>query len=154
MSGAADDLWLMNTRVSVLIPAAAGEDGISLLEHWAPHGDSPPLHVHRNEDEAFHVLQGELRLRLADRDLRAGAGQSLLAPKGVAHSYRVESSHGARFLTITRGGEFERFVRALGRPPERAGLPDPSGPPTSAQAEALAAACRRFGIEIVGPPLT
>jgi len=59
----------------------------------------------------------------------------------------------ARWLTITAHGQFERFVRAFGRQPTRPGLPDPSGPPTPEQAAALAAACRNYGIEIVGPPL-
>jgi hypothetical protein len=56
-------------------------------------------------------------------------------------------------LTVTRG-RFEDFVRAFGRPAETAGMPDPSGPPTPEQAEALALAGLRFGIELVGPPLT
>ena len=153
MSDAGDgDLWLMNTRVAVLVSWDTGTDGISLLDHHAPCGDSPPLHMHP-EDEVFHILAGEVRFRLGDRDVRASAGQSLLAPKGVPHTYRVESADGARFLTVTRGGAFERFVRAFGRPAERPGLPEPSGPPTPEQARALAAACREYGIEIVGPPL-
>lgn len=56
-------------------------------------------------------------------------------------------------LTITRG-RFEQFIRRFGRPAERDGLPDQSGPPTPEQAAALAQACREFGIELVGPPLS
>jgi hypothetical protein len=55
-------------------------------------------------------------------------------------------------LTITRGG-FEQFIRKFGRPAERGGLPDQSAP-TPEQAAALAQACREFGIELVGPPLS
>ncbi len=55
-------------------------------------------------------------------------------------------------LTVTRG-RFEAFMRSLGRPAEHGGLPAPSGPPTPAQADALAQAALRFGIELVGPPL-
>ena len=150
----AQHFWFLDTRVAVLISCEHGADRISLLEHWAPHGDSPPLHVHRNEDEVFHLLEGELRFRLAETELHARAGQSLLAPKGVPHTYRVESADGARWLTITCGEEFERFIRAFGRPAQRAGLPERSGPPTPAQAEALASACRQHGIELVGPPLS
>ena len=146
-------LWFLDTRVTVLISCADGTDRISLLEHSAPHGDSPPLHVHANEDEVFHILEGELRFILGDQTVRASAGQSLLAPKGVAHTYRVESGTGARWLTVTRGEEFERFVRAVGRPAEQAGLPLPSGPPTAQQAQGLATIALRHGIELIGPPL-
>ncbi|WP_046865372.1 cupin domain-containing protein [Microvirga massiliensis] len=145
-------LWFLNTHVIVRVSARDGSDGISVLEHRASRGDSPPLHIHYDEDEIFHVLEGEVRYRVGDDERRARAGETLLAPKGIPHTYRVESSE-ARMLTITRGG-FESFVRAFGRPAEREGLPDPSGPPTSEQAEALAGACRQFGIELVGPPLS
>lgn len=146
------NLWFLNTHVTIRISARDGSDGISVLEHRASRGDSPPLHIHHDEDEIFHVLEGAVRYRVGEHEHRAGAGETLLAPKGIPHTYRVESSE-ARMLTITRGG-FESFIRAFGRPAERDGLPDPSGPPSSEQAEALARACRPFGIELVGPPLS
>jgi len=79
------------------------------------------------------------------KDIRAGIGDTLLAPKGTPHTYRVDSADGARWLTILHGGDFEGLVRSCGRPAERSGLPDPSGPP--------AAECFRHGIELVGSPL-
>ena len=146
-------LWFLNTRVDVRASHEDGIDGISVLEHRAPHGDSPPLHIHRNEDEVFHVLEGELRAVVGGKELRAGAGETAILPKGTAHTYRVESPHGARWLTVTTGKDFENFVRAFARTAERDGLPDPSGPPTPEQAQALAAVALQHGIELVGPPL-
>lgn len=146
------NLWFLNTHVIIRLSARDGSDGISVLEHRASKGDSPPLHIHHDEDEIFHVLEGEVRYRVGNQERRAGPGEILLGPKGIPHTYRVESSE-ARMLTITRGG-FETFIRAFGRPAERNGLPDLSGPPTPDQAEALAEACRQFGIELVGPPLS
>lgn len=144
-------LWFLNTAVTVRVSVEDGHDGIAILEHRASQGDSPPLHVHHDEDEIFHVLEGEVRYRVGDADRIARAGDILLAPRGVPHTYRVESPQ-ARMLTITRAG-FERFVRAMGRPAEHDGLPTPSGPPSPEQAQALAQACLAFGIELVGPPL-
>jgi quercetin dioxygenase-like cupin family protein len=146
------NLWFLNTQVTIRVSSQDGSDGISVLEHRASQGDSPPLHVHHAEDEIFHVLEGEVRYRVGDQERLARAGETLLTPKGLPHTYRVESAE-ARMLTITKG-EFENFVRAFGRPAERDALPDPSGPPTPEQAEALARACRQFGIELIGPPLS
>jgi hypothetical protein len=101
----------------------------------------------------FYVLEGELRIRTGDADFRIGAGQTALAAAQVPHTYRVVSPDGARWLNVTTHGDFERFVRTLRRAAERPGLPAPEGPPTPEQAEALAAAARRHGIEFVGPPL-
>jgi mannose-6-phosphate isomerase-like protein (cupin superfamily) len=146
-------LWFLNQLVTVRVRHDEGEDGISVLESLAPHGNSPPLHVHRTEDEIFHVLEGQLRVRAGDTEVRIGAGETILGPKGVPHTYRVESREGARWLVITRRGDFERFVHALSRPAERPEPPTPQGPPTPEQANTLAAAAREHGIEFVGPPL-
>jgi quercetin dioxygenase-like cupin family protein len=123
MDDAADhrNLWFLNTHVTIRVSSRDGSDGISVLEHWASHGDSPPLHIHYDEDEIFHVLEGEVRYRVGDHEHCARAGETLLTPKGIPHTYRVESTE-ARMLTITRG-DFESFIRAFGRPAERDGLP-------------------------------
>jgi quercetin dioxygenase-like cupin family protein len=148
-----EQLWFLDTLVTVRVPAGAGADSISLLESAAPYGDSPPLHVHATEDEAFHVLDGELRLRVNGDDIRLGPGESALAPKGVPHTYRVESAEGARWLVVTSGGDFEGLVREVSRPAERPQLPAPGGPPTPEAVAALAEAAGRRGIELIGPPL-
>lgn len=124
----------LDTTVTIRVPHAAGADGISVIESVAPRGDSPPLHVHRTEDEVFHVLEGEFRFRVGDEEVRVGAGETLLAPKGVPHTYRVESAEG-RWLVVTTGGDFESLVRAA--PPK----------------ERLPEECAARGIELVGPPL-
>ena len=148
-----EQLWFLNTLVTVRVRHDGGEDGISVIERHAPHGDSPPLHVHQTEDEIFHVLEGELRVRAGDTEVRIGAGETILGPKGVPHTYRVESHEQARWLVITRRGDFERFVHTLSRPADRPEPPTPQGPLTPKQANELAAAAREHGIEFVGPQL-
>ena len=148
-----EQLWFLKTLHTVRVRHDEGEDGISVMETLASHGDSPPLHVHHTEDEIFHVLEGQLRMRAGAADVTIGVGETLLAPKGVPHTYRVVSREGARWLVITTRGDFERFVHALSRPAERPELPTHQGPPTPEQADALAAAAREHGIELVGPPL-
>lgn len=153
MSSAEIALWFMNTRVSIVVPSSSGSDNLSVIKHWAPFGDSPPLHVHDTEDEVFHVLAGRVRFSIDGELADLRAGQTLLAPKGVPHSYVVESPEGAKWLTFTRPGNFEALVREASRPATAVGLPVPSGPPTSEEAAALAETCARHGIRLVGHPL-
>lgn len=152
-AAAAEYLWFLDTLVCIRISERQGSDGLSVLEHRASYGDSPPLHLHRTEDEVFYVSEGEFRFQVAGEERRLGPVESLLAPKGVPHTYRVESAGGGRWLTVTSKGDFERFVRAMGRVAERNELPEPSGAPSPEAVEALAAAARTHGIELVGPPL-
>jgi quercetin dioxygenase-like cupin family protein len=145
-------LWFGNTLVSIAVPSQTGADRLCVVEHRAPHGDSPPLHVHRNEDEVFRVLAGRVRFKVGDEDRRLAAGDTLLAPKGVPHSYRVESAEGAHWLTITRGADFEGLLRAASRPAEASALP-PEAAPSPEMVATLARLAAENGIDIVGPPL-
>lgn len=149
-----NQIWFLNTFVTIQVSRADGQDGVSVLEHRVPAGDSPPLHIHRTEDEIFHILEGEFRLKVNDHEQRVGPGVTLLVPKGVAHTYRAESPQGGRFLTVTVHGDFESFVRAMGRPASHAGLPESAGAPPPEAIQALTTAAAQYGIEIVGPPLT
>src|SRR5262245_36610775 len=102
-SASANQLWFLDSLITIRVSMSDGQDGISILEHRMPHGSSPPLHIHRTEDEVFHILEGEFRVRLRDREQRFGAGEVFLAPKGLPHTYRVESAEGGRCLTIMVG---------------------------------------------------
>jgi mannose-6-phosphate isomerase-like protein (cupin superfamily) len=75
-----------------------GADGQSFAIHeWR--GSRPPyLHVHHEDDEAWHVLEGTLRFRFADRTVDAGPGTTVFVPAGVAHTY--EAFDEARYLVI------------------------------------------------------
>lgn len=143
--------FLGNTRVTFLASAAAG-DGLSVIEHRMPYGESPPLHVHRTEDELFLVLEGRVRLVAAGVARILGAGDTLLVPEGTPHSFHVESPAGARCVTVTPGGNFEAMVREMGRPATGPGLPDWTAP-TAEGIFALGRALGRHGIEVIGPPL-
>jgi quercetin dioxygenase-like cupin family protein len=145
--------WFQNSLVTVRVSVSEGQDGISILEHHIPYGFSPPLHLHRLEDEVLHVLEGEFRMKVRDKEHRLRAGDVLLTPKGVPHTYRIESPNGGRCLSITARGDFERFVREVSRPAERPELPPPAGSPSAEANQALKAAAAKFGIELVGPPL-
>ncbi len=83
------------------------------------------------------MIEGELRFLAGGKELRASAGESILAPHGVPHTCRAVSPSGARSLTIMRGGNFEGLVREFGRPAGREELPDALGSPTPEQAGAL-----------------
>jgi quercetin dioxygenase-like cupin family protein len=146
------DAWFGDTRVSFRVRHDGSDGALSVIESLAPQGDSPPLHVHRGEDELFHVIEGTLSLRVGDELVELAPGESLLAPKGVPHTYRVDSER-ARWLVVTTRGEFEAFVRAVSRPAADGGLPERTGPPTAEQQARFAAVAAEHGIELVGPPL-
>jgi len=54
--------------------------------------------VHHSDDEAWHVLNGTLTFRYADRTESAGPGATVFVPAGVAHTYTTSSD--ARYLIV------------------------------------------------------
>ncbi len=57
------------------------------------------LHVHYADDEAWHILEGTLTFRFADRHVEAAAGTSVFVPAGVPHDY-FEAAGPTRYLII------------------------------------------------------
>lgn len=84
------------------------------VKEWS-HGpmDGPPLHVHHDGDEAWHVLDGTLRFRYADRTKEAPVGSTVLVPAGVAHTYGSDGP--VRYLIIATNEIFE-LIEALHGP--------------------------------------
>jgi mannose-6-phosphate isomerase-like protein (cupin superfamily) len=152
-TAAGTQMCFPDTLVTVRVDHDEGRDGISVLERRAPHADSPPLRVHHTEDEAFYVLEGELRIRAAHAEFRIGSGEAALAGSVVPHTYRVESREGARWLNVTTHRDYVRVVAAVSHQAVRPELPTPQGPPTPEQPEALATTAREHRIEFVALPL-
>lgn len=142
-----EQLWFLGNLVTVRVSREQSGGSFSLLECLGARGDSPPPHVHHDEDEVFHVIEGELTLTVDGEPATVPAGETAFAPRGVPHTYRVESAQ-ARWLVLTAPGEFESFVRAASRPAEQATLPPPVEP-TPEQVAGLARLSAAHGIELL-----
>jgi len=79
-----------------------------------PVGGPPPLHLHTRHAECFFVLEGELTVRLEDRELRASAGTWVHVPPEVVHTFGVTGGSPAHFLDIhVPSSGFGDFARGL-----------------------------------------
>jgi mannose-6-phosphate isomerase-like protein (cupin superfamily) len=124
----------------------AGRATLALLERTTRRGEMPPLHVHR-EPEAVHVLEGSVLVFVGGASTRLVAGQSLVAPAGVPHTHRAESSGRYVIASFVRSlSGYEGFVRATALP-ARAHGEEPHE--DERVVETLAA---ENGIAVLGPP--
>ena len=142
-------LWFFGMLVTVKATTEQTGGRFLLVEELAPRGTATPLHVHPEEDESFHVLEGEMTFYLEDgQPIPASAGSFVHIPKGyVPHAFRVDSET-ARFLVLT-GPAHERFIRAAAEPAQARTLPPAEAP---VDMEKVLTAARANGIEVVGPP--
>ena len=76
---------LILPALSLPAPGAAVRGAGLVIQNWQATGvaqEVAPLHVHHADDEAWHVISGALRFRLADREFTAQAGLDGAGPSG------------------------------------------------------------------------
>ncbi|MBW8794148.1 MAG: cupin domain-containing protein [Streptomyces sp.] len=108
-------LWGKGSVVTTKLSAEETGGALGITHFSAVMGERAPRHTHTLEDEIFIVEGGEVVLTVGERtEIVNGAGV-LFLPRGVPHSYLVESET-ARFYVITTPGGFERFFSEAGYP--------------------------------------
>ena len=142
------NFWWKTGRMTV--KAGGGETGhaFAQVENFDPRGTATPPHVHRNEDEAFYVVEGEITVLIGGERIELGAGDYLFAPRDIPHATIVTSESAHYITTISPAGLEDLFVEL--------GVPVSEGEqPVEAALPPMPEVVRRFGaygVEILGPP--
>lgn len=78
-----------------------------VVAEWKDGGGPPgpprwiaPLHLHRNDDEAWYVLEGALCVRVGKDVVEAGAGSAVFVPRGTQHTYWNPGTGLTRYLMV------------------------------------------------------
>ncbi len=105
------------------------------METVIPYGDSTPLHVHRDEDEAFYILEGAVDFVCGEERFRAERGALAYLPRGLPHTFLGVSEQASRVLVLLMpAGLEELFAQS-----------DPAR---------FSHVLQEHHVEVVGPPLT
>lgn len=134
--------WFLGNQVWQRADSAQTGGALGLIEQLVPPGLGSPYHVHHQEDEAFYVLEGEIRFFSGDRSWVLGPGGFAFLPRDIPHGFRTEGDVPSRSLLLVTPGGFEGFVAELST------IEPPAGPPDMEQLMATAA---RYGLDILGP---
>jgi mannose-6-phosphate isomerase-like protein (cupin superfamily) len=123
-------------RTVVKAAEAETRGAYAVRENSVPAGfGGVPFHLHREAEEAFYVLEGELTVFTEGRTLAAPAGSFVLVPRGTVHSLANRGAVPVRWLTLISPAWVSGWIQ------EEAADPD--------DREAI---YLRYGLEIVGPP--
>jgi mannose-6-phosphate isomerase-like protein (cupin superfamily) len=103
----------------VIAPSLAGnvlgnsKDSFVIAE-WRDAGGPPEPrqliaapHVHHKDDEAWYVLEGQLRVLKGDEEVEVRAGAGVLVPRGTAHTYWNPGPGPARYLLVMTANIFQ-----------------------------------------------
>lgn len=140
-----EQIWWQGARFQIKARSedTGGMIGVAEADFWA--GLGPPLHVHHREDEAFYVLEGQIRFRRGDGVFIAGPGDFVFGPREIPHNFKVLEGGARALILMTPAGMEHMFldggIRSIERPsPEHYDL------------EQVAILAARYGWDIVGPP--
>jgi mannose-6-phosphate isomerase-like protein (cupin superfamily) len=123
-----------------------GALGLAEAKLWP--GMATPLHVHHREDEAFYILEGQIRFRRGEEEFSAGPGDFVFGPREVPHSFRVLDG-GARMLVLVTPAGLEHMFIEGGTPVRHADEP----PPQHYDMERIHALAEKYGWDVIGPPM-
>src|SRR5579862_7814761 len=98
--------------VTVLVSTAETGGRYSVIEYVSPPtGLGPALHAHREMEEWFLVLEGEMQFQVGEQQLAAAPGSVLHVPPGVPHAFWNAGPASARMVvTMSPGGLEQYFV--------------------------------------------
>jgi quercetin dioxygenase-like cupin family protein len=140
-------VWFLGTLVIVKATGEQTGGAFGLIDNVMPAGFASPYHTHRNEDESFYVVEGEMSLYVGGERVKAGPGAFVYGPRGVPHGFEVDGTEPARILLQNHPAGFEGFPVEVGEPAEQLVLPEAEPP----DMERLMAIAAKYDIEILGP---
>jgi quercetin dioxygenase-like cupin family protein len=138
---------VMGTDYSITVTKDDSGGALGVFEFVTPVGGGPTVHIHNNEDEEIHIIDGEFELWLDGKISRAGPGASAFVPRGVAHTFRVVGDRPGRGLAIVTPGGSENFFIELAEFLEAAER-DRRNPEDMPELVELVA---RYGLQDLGP---
>ena len=63
-----NSIWYNGNTFSFLLDAKQTAGAFALIHCYFTKGGGPPAHFHRNEDETFYILEGEIRFHIGDNE--------------------------------------------------------------------------------------
>ena len=121
-AGQGERLEMLGTEQVVLAGASTGASFMVLAADW-PADSGPPPHIHDDEDEAFYVLGGRVRVKCGTDEWVLEPGGFAYLPRGVIHQPSVEGPDPARLLVITSRTGLEQYFAEVAAELAASGMP-------------------------------
>jgi mannose-6-phosphate isomerase-like protein (cupin superfamily) len=137
-------LQVFGDEVRVKISSRDTGGAFTVIEEVTQPMGGPPLHVHHEQDEWFHILEGEYLFEVDGSQMHAGPGDIVFAPRGSRHTFEViGSSAGRSMITVVPGGLDLFFEEVLAVCP----------PGSAPDVQKILPLFGKYRMELLGPPL-
>ena len=148
-AGAGSTYWGPGELMTYLATGEETGGAFFLAEISVVPGGGTPPHIHRREDEAFHILEGTLTIQVGRNTIVASQGDFAFLPRGIAHSFKNTGSGSAKALVLITPAGLEGFFAEVFEPADdRSATPPPANEALIARA---VAASPKYGLELLPP---
>ena len=110
----------LEATFTVKVSGQDNEGRCVVFDTLRPAKVGPPLHVHKQLDEWFYVVEGEFKFQAGEETMHLRAGDSLFVPREMAHAF-VKTSEGVGRLIVMHqpAGTMEEYFRAVSKLPDQ-----------------------------------
>jgi mannose-6-phosphate isomerase-like protein (cupin superfamily) len=137
-------IHVLGNEVTVKISSRDTSGAFAVFEGQTQPLQGPPLHIHRDQDEWWYILEGEYRFEVDGQEIYARAGASVFAPRGSRHTFQNIGTGPGRMVTTVVPGGIDIFFEELETAVPRGTVPDTAK---------MIPIFEKHGFELLGPPL-
>lgn len=108
--------WVIGGTFTIKVSGSETDNAFCLIHFRVPPGGGPVAHIHRGEEEIFHLLRGSVEFYASGDTVAAGVGDTAVLPRHLTHTFRNPRAEHAEMLGIITPAGFDNFVRRIGVP--------------------------------------
>lgn len=106
--GPAHSLGFSSLAFKVITSETRGN--LFVIEHTnLTPGTGPALHLHNSQEEWFYVMEGAVVFQVGDQRVEVHSGESILAPRGVPHTFSAIGAPAHMLIAFTPAGKMEQY---------------------------------------------
>ena len=137
--------WVYGDKDIIKVTTKETGGALTFMETVIPPHAGPPLHIHHRENEAFYVLDGDIKVVDNGREFQVTTGAFVYMPQESVHRFENVRDVPSTILLFFVPGGFEGYLTEMGDPVIE-GQDPPSGPIDLEKAARIGA---KYGLEIV-----
>jgi len=142
--GGGRPVHVIGEDVTIKISSRETGGAFAVIEGQTRPLHGPPLHLHRDQDEWWYVVEGEYRFEVDGREIIARTGDTVFAPRGSRHTFQNIGTRPGRTIATAVPGGLDLFFEELEKVAPRGTVPDLAK---------LLPVFEKYGMELLGPPL-
>jgi len=120
--------WMSGDIYNLKLTAQESNGSLSFIHAVVPPGNGPVAHIHKENDEAFYLLEGELEFLDGEKTFTASAGDFVFVPRGVRHRFKNLTSAEVKMVFLFTPAGQEEFALRFGDDPLPGHAPELWGP--------------------------